>query len=176
MIYNKLIAVHRINMFNFAYRLCKNRSKAEDITQISLIKAYIYSQKHHIDPNKIKSFLMTTVNNTFIDSIRSKEHQEINCSESLDNFTESYIESIKDSFNYDSVINSIETNRNILPVLEKLKKYPELHQSLDYFIRDYTYEEIAKLMKTNIGSVKSRLYRARKFVQENISEEFLANI
>jgi DNA-directed RNA polymerase specialized sigma24 family protein len=47
---------------------------------------------------------------------------------------------------------------------------------LDYFIRDYTYEEIAKLMKTNIGSVKSRLYRARKFVQENISEEFLANI
>jgi RNA polymerase sigma-70 factor (ECF subfamily) len=163
-------------MYNYARKLCRNSAEAEDLTQQALIKSYTYSQNHQIDPNKIKSFLITTVRNTFLDSIRSKKHQEINCSETFDNFTESYIESIKDSFNYDSVINSIDTNRNILPVLEKLKKYPELHQSLDYFIRDYTYEEIAKLMKTNIGSVKSRLYRARKFVQENISEEFLANI
>jgi DNA-directed RNA polymerase specialized sigma24 family protein len=27
-----------------------------------------------------------------------------------------------------------------------------------------------------VGTVKSRLYQARKFVKENISEEFLANI
>jgi DNA-directed RNA polymerase specialized sigma24 family protein len=61
-------------------------------------------------------------------------------------------------------------------VLEKLKKHNTLYQVLNYYIQEHTYEEIAKLMGTTMGTVKSRLYQARKFVKENISEEFLANV
>ena len=179
MIYNKLIAPHRKYMYNFAQRLCRNSAEAEDLTQQALIKAYVYSQKNHIDPNKIKSFLSTTVNNTFIDSTRRKKHRqnlELNCSETFDGFSESYLESIEDTFSYDSILNSAEINYYILPVLDKLKKHKTLYQVLDYFIQEYSYEEIAELMGTTIGTVKSRLYQARKYVKENISEEFLANI
>ena len=77
MIYNKLIAPHRKYMYNYARKLCRNSAEAEDLTQQALIKSYTYSQNHQIDPNKIKSFLITTVRNTFLDSIRSKKHQEI---------------------------------------------------------------------------------------------------
>lgn len=176
MIYNKLIAPHRRYMYNFACKLCQNSSEAEDITQQALIKAYVYSEKNHIDPKKIKSFLGSIVRNTFIDSIRAKKHYEFNCSETPDGFKESFLESIEDPFSYESILNSFETNHYILPVLDKLKKHKTLYQVLDYFIQEYTYEEIAELMGIPMGSVKSRLYQARKFVKENISEEFLANI
>lgn len=176
MIYNKLIAPHRKYMYNFACKLCRNSDEAEDITQQALIKAYIYSEKNHIDPKKIKSFLGSTVRNTFIDSIRTKKHYEFNCSETPDGFKESFLESIKDPFSYESIFNSAEANHYILPVLDKLEKHKTLYQVLDYFIQEYTYEEIAELMGIPMGTVKSRLYQARKFVKENISEEFLANI
>jgi RNA polymerase sigma-70 factor (ECF subfamily) len=163
-------------MYNYARKLCRNSAEAEDLTQQALIKAYTYSQNHQIDPNKIKSFLGTTVRNTFIDSTRAKKHFELNCSETFDGFTDSYLESIQDTFSYDTIINSAETNYYILPVLNKLKKHKTLYQVLDYFIQEHSYEEIAELMGTTIGTVKSRLYQARKFVKENISEEFLAKI
>jgi RNA polymerase sigma-70 factor (ECF subfamily) len=176
MIYNTIIAPHRNYMYNFARKLCRNSVEAEDITQQALIKAYVYSQNNHIDPKKIKSFLSTTVRNTFIDSVRGKKHCEFYCSETPDGYKESFLESIEDTFSYETIINSAETNYYILPVLEKLKKHKTLYQVLDYFIQEYSYEEIAKLMGIPMGSVKSRLYQARKFVKENISEEFLANI
>ena len=59
---------------------------------------------------------------------------------------------------------------------DKLKKHKTLYQALDYFIQGHSYEEIAELMGIAVGTVKSRLYDARKFVKENVSEEFLANI
>jgi len=176
MIYNKLIAPHRKYMYNFACKLCRNSVEAEDITQQALIKAYVYSEKNHIDPKKIKSFLGSTVRNTFIDSIRTKKHYEFNCSETPYGFKESFLESIEDPFSYESILNSAEANHYILPVLDKLKKHKTLYQVLDYFIQEYTYEEIAELMGIPMGSVKSKLHQARKFVKENISEEFLANI
>lgn len=165
-------------MYRFAYKLCRNKYDAEDLTQQALLKAYVYSQKNIIDPNKIKSFLSTTLYNTFLDNSRRKkirEDIEFKCSDTPNGFTESYLESIQDSFSYDDLINSIDTNHYIEPVMEKLKKHPILHQTLEYYIQEYTYDEIAKLMDTNIGNIKSRLYRARKFVSQNISEEFLAN-
>jgi len=176
MIYNKLIAPHRRYMYNFACKLCRNSAEAEDITQQALLKAYVYSEKNHIDPKKIKSFLSTTVKNIFIDSIRTKKHYEFNCSGTPDGFKESFLESIQDPFSYESIINSAETNYYILPVLDKLKKHKTLYQALDYFIQGHSYEEIAELMGIAVGTVKSRLYDARKFVKENVSEEFLANI
>jgi RNA polymerase sigma-70 factor (ECF subfamily) len=166
-------------MYKFACRLCGNSVEAEDITQQALIKAYVYFQNHHIDPNKIKSFLGTTVNNTFIDSTRRKKNRqnvEVNCSETLDGFSESYLESIEDPFSYDSIINLAEANYHILPVLDKLKKYKTLYLVLYYCIQEYSYEEIAEILGTTSLTVKSRLYKARKFVKENISEEFLAKI
>jgi RNA polymerase sigma-70 factor (ECF subfamily) len=175
--YNKHIAPYRKYMYRFAYRLCRNKYDAEDLTQQSLLKAYIYSQKNIIDPNKVKSFLSTTLYNTFLDNTRRKKNHEdleFKCSDTSDGFTESYLESIKDPFSYDDLDNSIEINHYIEPVMEKLKKHPKLHQALEYYIQEYTYDEIAKLADTNIGNIKSRLYRARKFVSENISEEFLA--
>ena len=157
MIYNKLIAPHRKYMYNFARKLCNNSAEAEDLTQQALLKAYVYSKNNHIDPNKIKSFLITTVNNTFIDSTRRKKHRqnlEFNCSETPEGFTESYLESIEDNFSYDSIINSAETNYYILPVLDKLKKHKTLYQVLNYFINECSYEEIAQMMGTNIGTIK----------------------
>lgn len=154
-------------MFNYACKLCKNRNEAEDITQEALIKAYKYSLNNAIDETKIKSFLATTVRNTLIDSIRRKKHRqdiEYTCSETPDGFSESYLESIQDNFNYDYVLDSVQINQYILPALEKLKKYKILYSTLNYFINEYTYEEIAELMSTNIGTIKSRLYKARKFI------------
>lgn len=173
--YNKYIAPHRNYMLSFAKKLCRNISDAEDITQQSLLKAYIYSENHEINSHKIKSFLSSTVYNTFIDYTRRKKNRsdkEIDCGED----THSYIEQIEDTFNYDSIIDLMGTEHYILPVLEKLKKYPKLHDSLMYFIQEYSYEEIAELMSTNSSIVKTRMYKARKFVKENISEEFLAKI
>ena len=72
---------------------------------------------------------------------------EFKCSDTPDGFTESYLENIQDSFSYDDLINSIDTINYIQPVLEKLKKHPNLHKTLDYFIQEYTYEEIAEMMQ-----------------------------
>ncbi len=162
-------------MFNFAKKLCRDFCDAEDITQQSLLKAYIYSETHKINPYKIKSFLSSTVYNTFIDYTRRKKNRsdkEIDYNED----SHSHLEQVEDTFNYDSIIDLMGTEHYILPVLEKLKKYPKLHDSLMYFIQEYSYEEIAELMSTNTSNVKTRMYKARKFVKENISEEFLAKI
>ena len=177
--YNKHIAPHQKYLFNFAKKLCRNIDDAEDITQQTLMKAFLYSQKNPIDPNKIKSFLSSTLYNTFIDSKRrskNRDNFELNSTCFGSDFSDTYIEQLEDSFNYDSIINRMEMDYHISPVLEKLKKYPTLHDSLIYFIQENTYEEIAELMSTNVGNVKSRLFKARKFVKENVSSEFLAKI
>ena len=128
-----------------------------------------YNIKTYLEKNEI--FIDYYCNGSYHNQIH-----EFNCSETSDGFKESFLESIQDPFSYESIINSAETNYYILPVLEKLKKHNTLYQALDYFIQGHSYEEIAGLMGIAVGTVKSRLFEARKFVKENISEEFLANV
>ena len=52
---------------------------------------------------------------------------------------------------------------------EALKDVPRPFRKLLelYFLRDYSYEEIAKALKMPIGTVMSRLFRARNYMRES---------
>jgi DNA-directed RNA polymerase specialized sigma24 family protein len=57
----------------------------------------------------------------------------------------------------------------------KLKR-PEIYQTFMVYLDVDDYNQICEIQNLPIGTIKSRINRARKFIQENISEEDLLTL
>ena len=69
---------------------------------------------------------------------------------------------------------NISTNNDDKSVLEYVRKLPIKYHSVIYlhYYEGYQVNEIAKMLKTTSGTIKSRLSRARKLLQKNMEGEF----
>ncbi len=164
--FNQLVIEYQNLAFTVAYRMLNDASTAEDVCQDAFIKAY---QKIKLfKGNSIKSWLMRIVTNTSIDYIRkAKRNQEIALYPQDDQ--EELIESVEwladESLSPEE--SSIQTllNQSIQNCINALP--PEFRAVLILIdVQTMGYKEASKTLQIPLGTIKSRLLRARKKIQD----------
>ncbi len=167
----ELIKREQKNIYaSFCY-LGANKENISDLTQEALFRMS-KNIKNLKNPKLFKSWLGQIVTNLFYDELRKK--QRIPDSVSI----ESYWNNEESSEN--SVLNICDTTlkpdektlgKELTDIIkDTICTLPE-HFRLVIILRELqglSYEEIAKITNTNVGTVKSRISRARNKLQENL--------
>lgn len=148
----------------FAYRLTKNESDAQDLLQETAYKAFKYRGMYQPKTN-LRAWLMTIMRNTFINNYRQKKRRQI-LNDKTDN--DFFIDSGSYAVRNDGESNvTTEEIQNVVEALEDWLRVPFL-----LHFQGYKYDEIAEVLGIPLGTVKSRIFFARKRLQQTISEMY----
>lgn len=151
--YTEIILSMRNDLYKIAKTRISNEDDIEDAIQETMIQVY-KSIKKLKSPEKIKTWTISILINNCNKLYRKKCKKDI----SMDEYNlEDYL--IKNS-QYD-----IEDDLNFYYLLNKLK-YEERIISILYYKENYKIEDIAKILKMNVNTVKSNLVRARKKIKK----------
>ncbi len=146
---------HMGTLFKMAYHLAGNRDDAEDMVQEVYLKARkaFHTLKDH---NKCKSWLCSILYRHFIDERRKRR-----------NFVD--LDNVADpDANFYSEWPSRFTSEDISKALEKLE--PKQKTLLvAHFMSGLKYQEIATAMNIPIGTVMSRIHRAKNSMRKELT-------
>lgn len=160
---------HIDSMYNFAYKLTMDEEDAKDLVQDTYLKAFRFISSFEKGTNA-KAWLFRILKNSFINDYRKKskqpakvDYQEVetiyNSEEADHNITvdlrsETMQNRIGDEVT--NALNSLAVDFRIVIILCDLE--------------GFTYEEMAKILDIPIGTVRSRLHRARNLLKEKLQK------
>ncbi len=160
---------HINSMYNFAYRLTLDEDDAKDLLQDTYLKAFRFIDSFQQGTNA-KAWLFRILKNSFINDYRkrSKEPSKVDYQE-----VESY-------YNSEDVDHQITPDLRVETLQDMIgDEISNALNSLDVDFRTviilcdlegFKYDEMAKILDIPIGTVRSRLHRARNLLKEKLSE------
>lgn len=159
--FNTRIIQERSSLKNFALSLTHNVDDALDLLQDTYVKAITYRSKFEESSN-LKAWLFTIMKNTFINSYRrnTKTKQLISKGDDI---------AMNRAFKQNSYDHS-ESRLNAKEIIKQIEMLDDEYRVP--FTRHYTgykYEEIAKEMSLPLGTVKSRIFIARKILMNSLN-------
>ena len=155
------------SLYNFAYRLTLDEDDANDLVQETYMKAYRFFDSYEQGTNA-KAWLFRILKNSFINDFRKKSKQP-----SKVDYNE-----VESFYNSDDVDEKITTDLRVDTVQDMIGD--EVANALNALAVDFrtiiilcdlegfTYEEMAKILDIPIGTVRSRLHRARNLLKEKL--------
>ena len=170
--FDELVLRHHKKVFNVAYRLLNNYEEANDIAQEVFVRAFraikgfrfkaqiftwLYRITVNLSKNRLKVLAREKRRTISLDDPISTEEGEMKRQVAQD-----------DPLPSDDLINK-EKGELIAKALASLEdEFRTVVVLRD--IEGLGYEEISRILKINIGTVKSRLHRARALLQEKLKE------
>lgn len=155
-----LLASHQEFLQNFALRLTKSREESNDLTQETFYKALIYSDKFEEGTN-LKGWLCVIMKNSFINNYRRNKRQNTFTDDSSDGY---YI-----NLSVQLRAEKTEELADIDFIMKQVNSVDK--QYIEPFMMHFNgfqYEEIAEIMAIPLGTVKSRIFMARKKMQRKL--------
>ena len=160
-------------LYNFAYRLTLDEDDANDLVQETYLKAYRFFDYFEQGTNA-KAWLFRILKNSFINDFRKKSKQPAKVdyseiegyynSEDVDAESEGGTTSdMRTQSVQDLIGDEVASALNSLPV-----DFRTVIILCD--LEGFTYEEMAKILDIPIGTVRSRLHRARNFLKEKLEK------
>jgi len=168
--FEELILVNQTNVYNLALKMTRNEDDALDISQDAFFKAYQQLSKFRGD-SKFSVWLYRLTYNLCIDFLRKKPNSQVislNYEDDSGEITPLEIPDMRD-LPEDSAIRS-EMRQTIKDGIDELA--PQQREVL--VMRELTgmsYDEMAEALSVNVGTVKSRLARARLKLVEILKEK-----
>lgn len=169
MAYGKLMARYRDSIFFMIQKMVNNRDDAEDLTIEAFGKAF--SNLHKYSPDyAFSTWLYRIAINNCIDFIRKKRLETFSLDEPM-NGDDGEIGAPKDvqSANLDPEESYMKKQRILLmrSVIERLNpKYRRLIELR--YLKELSYDEIAKELKLPLGTVKAQLFRAKELLSNTL--------
>jgi RNA polymerase sigma factor (sigma-70 family) len=158
--FNSRILSEKSALKNFALSLTHNLDDSLDLLQDTYLKAITYREKFEESTN-IKAWLFTIMKNTFINAYRRNIKTKQLISKGDDVALNRAFK--QNTYNHsDSRINAKEIIKQI-ETLDDQYKVP-----FTRYYNGYKYEEIAKEMHLPLGTVKSRIFLARKILMDSL--------
>ena len=167
--FNELIKRYEKQVYNFAYRLTKNYDDANDIAQEAFLRVFNAIGSFRGDAT-FSTWLFRITTNAFLDDRkRAKAHPHSSLDEYLELGESSVARQIEDPAPLpDSVTEQKERQQILEAAINDRPDYQRAMVVL-YHSQQKSYEEIAEIMELPIGTVKSRLNRARVALKEKLS-------
>lgn len=159
---------HMDSLYNFGYYLSNNEEMSKDLLQETYLKAYRFIEYFQIGTNA-KAWLLRIMKNSFINEYRKKSKapnkvdiDDINQKDDIDDDHHVALDMRQEVFSNligDEITHAV----NALPI-----DYRLIILLCD--IEGFKYEEIAKIIDVPIGTVRSRLHRARNLLKEKLKD------
>ena len=142
------------NLRKFALRLTRNSSDAEDLVQATLLRA-LEKKDYFQDGTNLFSWTSKIMFNLFASQYRHKKKFDTQYDPTP------YIEQA-------SIGPSQEVSTDLAKVRESMKQLSKEHREMLILvcIRGMRYEEVSEMLQIPVGTVRSRLSRARKQLQD----------
>lgn len=166
-IFNDEFLPHIDALYNFAYHLAYNEEDANDLVQETYLKAYRFIDSYDAGTNA-KAWLFKILKNAFINEYRKKSKQParvdyedfIGYQDSDDRSNVEFVDLRQEIFQ-GMIGDEVTKALNSLPV-----DFRTVVLLCD--VEGFSYEEIAKITDIPIGTVRSRLHRARNMLKEQL--------
>ena len=164
---------HLDALYRTALRLSRNAQDAEDLVQETYLNAFRSLDRFEEGTN-LRAWLFRILNNAFISQYRRRKRRP---SSSIEDVTEYYL--------YDHLVEGGAVPRTENPeqevldrigdeaVLRALEDLPVEFRQVELLadVEGFSYREIADILNIPIGTVMSRLYRARRRLQKMLWQE-----
>jgi RNA polymerase sigma-70 factor (ECF subfamily) len=166
--FGELVKKYEKLVYNTSYQLIGNPDDAFDVSQETFIKAYRSLGSFRGD-SKFSTWLYKICQNAARDYIRSKSRQK---TVSLTAYDEDDTKEIQMDIPDDDISSqpdrSLEREETRSAVREAIAKLSEDHKNVIVLrdIEGYSYEDISEILNLEIGTVKSRLNRARLAIKD----------
>lgn len=168
-IFRKEFLPHADALYNFAFHLTYNEDDANDLVQETFLKSYRFIDSYQQGTNA-KAWLFKILKNAFINDYRrkSKQPSKVDYDEVVsyhDTDEDGHVEylDLRQELFQGMLGDEITKALNELPV-----DFKTIILLCD--IEEFSYEEIAKIIDIPIGTVRSRLHRARNILKEKLRE------
>ena len=168
-LFEKEFQPHADALYNFSFHLTYNEEDANDLVQDTFLKAFRFIDSYERGTNA-KAWLFKILKNGFINEYRRKSRQpnEVDYEDFI-----TYQES-----DTASLVGDMDLREELFKGLigdEVTKAVNDLPVDFRTVIllsdvEGFTYEEIAKIVDIPIGTVRSRLHRARNLMKEKLRD------
>jgi RNA polymerase sigma-70 factor (ECF subfamily) len=151
----RLVDEHYLALYRYAYRLSGGSADAEDLTQEAFCKAQDHLAQLR-EPDRAKAWLFSILRNAYLHRLRSERQERC--------------------VSLDAIGDLPEPSPDPLPEVDPeqlqhaLNDLPELFRTpvILYYFEDFSYRDIAEQMDLPIGTVMSRLARAKAYLRERL--------
>ncbi len=151
----KLVDDHYMSLYRYACRLTGSSDEAADLTQETFCQA---QQKYHQlrDPSKARSWLFSILRNAYLHRLRASKHEAVVSLEWIGDLSEPAAEPLP------------EVDPELLQMA--LDELPEVYKTpiILYYFEEFSYRDIAEQMDLPIGTVMSRLARAKAHLRARL--------
>jgi RNA polymerase sigma-70 factor (ECF subfamily) len=150
-----------------AFRLCGHRQEGEDLAQETFLRAWRAFSGYRGQAS-FGTWLMAILTNLWRDKLRKTQIPQESLDESLEGAEGPLQKQFQDQQpGPENLAEAAEANSVLGRMLQELK--PEYKEAL--VLRDiqgFSYEEVAAITGSNLGTVKSRINRARTLMKEKV--------
>lgn len=167
-LFEKELLPHADALYNFAYHLTYSDADANDLVQETFMKAFRSIDSYHQGTNA-KAWLFKILKNAFINEYRrkSKLPDTVNYEDYL---------GYEDADEENNITGVIDVKEDVFAgmmgdeVTQALNSLPDEFRTVILLcdMEGFSYEEIAKIVDIPIGTVRSRLHRARNMLKEKL--------
>jgi RNA polymerase sigma-70 factor, ECF subfamily len=152
---HQLVEAHYAALYRYAYRLTGSPADAEDLTQETFCQAQLKLAQLR-DPARAKAWLFSILYNAFLHRVRSSKQEHAVSLEWVGDLAERLPDPLPD----------VEPER----LQKALGELPEGFRTplILYYFEDFSYRDIAEQMELPMGTVMSRLARAKAHLRARL--------
>jgi RNA polymerase sigma-70 factor (ECF subfamily) len=156
---------HLDTLYRGALRLTRDPDRAQDLVQDTYVRALRYQHSYQPGTN-MKAWLFAIMRNLFWDRFRGGRQEDLSLDDDTGDFA--LYDRLKDdsAIPEDRVLDSIAADE----VVKAVEKLPPLHREVVLLVdvEGMSYKDAAEVMGVPIGTVMSRLHRARQQLQRHL--------
>lgn len=169
LIFENELLIHMGALKTFAYHLTYNEDDADDLVQETYMKAHKFIE-NYAEGTNAKAWLFKILKNSYINEYRKKVKQPTQVN--LDDVANLRSSDESKNQTYEDLREQIFDNALGDEVTVALMSLPEEFREVILMcdIENFSYEEIAKTIDLPIGTVRSRLFRARNMLKEKLKK------
>jgi len=150
-------------LFGFAMKLTHNKENAKDLMQETLMRSFKHKDRFTEGTN-FKAWMTTIMYNSFVNNYRKKK-------------TRNKVVKPMEDYNYMIANKSVEGNGESVIVMKELKTMvnnlsENYKVPFELMVQGYHYDEIAEKINLPMGTVKSRIFYARKKLQGMVNSRY----
>jgi RNA polymerase sigma-70 factor, ECF subfamily len=165
--FNRLVLHYQEAVYNVAYRIMGEPQAAEDATQEAFISAH--KSLRSFRGGSFKAWLMRIATNACYDELRRRKRRPQTSLEQITDENESFVHLASSDDGPEKAQQRLEVMRAIEDCLRSLPDDQRVTAVLGD-VEGYDYQEIAGLTGVSLGTVKSRMSRARAKMRDCLQD------
>jgi RNA polymerase sigma-70 factor, ECF subfamily len=161
-------ALHQRELYGMALRITRNPDHAGDLVQETLLRAMV-AHESFLPGSNLRAWLLRILTNAFINGYRKRRrHQRLTTERPGDALTAFYGDDTDHQPDVETELTENQLGDEVSTALEKLgPQYREVVERAD--LRGEKYRDIADSLHVPIGTVMSRLFRARRELETELA-------